>query len=275
MRKILLSIMVVAFGAALALPSIVSAHSSPPTPSPYPFTLIPNEFVGAAGDCGTGSPAGDPDKVTSEWVKTTGNPSPSIKLQKLGLTSSCIAAQVDVVTPLEGQPVSNLTELNFDVKDGWHCGNGAPRFNLQSGAKNAFLGCNFGGTQTSLGNGWTHIEFNQAQITAALATAAIAPTDTLDDLYMIFDEGSDTGPDFTGTAFVDNFSVNNQVVGSPSVPRSKNDCKNDGWKNLTDRKGTPFESESDCRDFLNNHKDRKHHHNNRHGHHYNSYKRHN
>src|SRR4029079_9620455 len=124
----------------------------------------------AAGDCGTNYPAGTPGGVVAQWDNSTGNPQPSILLQKNVPTSDCSAAGVDIITSLEGQPVSNLTELNFDYKDGGHCGAGAPRFDIQTESGTAVtLGCVYG-TSTDLGNGWTHVEFDSAQIAAAVAT---------------------------------------------------------------------------------------------------------
>jgi hypothetical protein len=108
----------------MALPLTASAA----TPA---FGLQPFEFVGAAGDCGTGYPAGT-DIVTAKWDGSTGNPAPSILLQKSGLTADCSAAGVDIFTTLEGGPVSALTELNYDYATGEHCGAGAPRFNIQT-----------------------------------------------------------------------------------------------------------------------------------------------
>jgi len=211
-----------------------SASAAPP-----PFQLHPFEFVGTVANCGV---AGT-DTVTAAWDNTTGNPAASIFLEKLGATSNCAAAGVDIVTPLEGGPVSAVTELNFDVKNGGHCGAGAPRFNLElNAASNAFLGCNSGGVQTDLGNGWTHVEFNAAAIAAAVVTAGGVPADTLTDLYIIFDEGTDTGPDFTGHVYIDNISVNGQVVGSPTSPLTKDDCKNNGWKNFN----PAFKNQGDC-----------------------------
>src|SRR6185295_10340462 len=100
-------------------------------------------------------------------------------------TSNCAAAGVDIITPLEGGPVSAVTELNFDYKDGGHCGGGAPRFNLELNASmNAFLGCNSTlGTRTpSSTPGWTHVEFSAADIATAVTTAGGSPTNTLTDL---------------------------------------------------------------------------------------------
>ncbi len=224
------------------LVAAAAAGSFAAPPPPPAFGLQPFEFVGTVANCGV---AGT-DTVTAKCDNTTGNPSPSIFLQKLGATSNCAAAGVDIITPLEGQAVSNVTELNFDYKNGGHCGAGAPRFNLElNSSSNAFLGCNSVlGTRTDLGNGWTHVEFSTADIAAAVDTAGGLPTDTLTDLYIIFDEGTYTGPDFTGTVNIDNISFNNQVVGSPTS--SSDMCKSGGWKTMTDNSGNAFKNQGDC-----------------------------
>jgi hypothetical protein len=73
---------------------------------------------------------------------------------------------------------------------------------------------------------------------------------TLQDLYIIFDEGSDTPAGGTvgtpGTVHIDNISVNNQVVGSPTSASSKDDCKNNGWQSLLDSNGKPFKNQGQC-----------------------------
>jgi len=71
--------------------------------------------VGQAGDCG---PEPGVDTVTAKWDNTTGNPAPSIFLEKLGRIENCAAAGIDIVTSLEGGPVSALTELNFQYPTG-------------------------------------------------------------------------------------------------------------------------------------------------------------
>jgi hypothetical protein len=238
--KSLLGFVALVFPGVLALSTLGAAAASPPS-----FGLQPFEFVGTVDNCGS---AGT-DTVTAEWTNSDGNPAPSILLQKLGATSNCAAAGVDIISSLEGQPVSNLAELNFDFKDGGHCGSGAPRFNLElNGTNNAFLGCNSTlGTKTpSSTTGWTHVEFSTADIAAAVVAAGGSSTDTLSDLYIIFDEGSDTGPDFTGTVNIDNISVNNQVVGSPTSASSKDDCKNNGWQSLLGSNGQPFKNQGQC-----------------------------
>jgi hypothetical protein len=227
---------------ALSVPLIAGAAPS----SPPAFGLQPFTFVGAAGDCGVGSPAGNPSEVTAKWVGDTGNPAPSILLQKNGPTSDCVAAGVDIVSSLEGGPVASLTELNFDYKTGEHCGGGAPRFNVVVDNNTYFLGCN-GGVQTDAGNGYTHVVFTPVQF----AAAGIPTTGTLNDVYIIFDEGTDTPVGGTvgtpGTVHIDNISVNNDVVGSATSPVTANDCKNGGYKNFV---SPTFTNQGQCERFV-------------------------
>jgi hypothetical protein len=255
MRKISLGIIGVMAPILMAIgPGIASA-------APPPFSLVPFEFVGTADQCG--GPAGS-DTVTANWDHSVGNPSPSIMLQKLGATSNCASAGVDIISPLEATPVSNLTELNYDYRAGEHCGAGAPRFNLQlnqTGTQNAFLGC-VAAPQTNLGNGWVHVEYNAAQIAAAVVSAGGSPASTLYDLYIIFDEGTDTPAGGTigtaGTIHIDNISVNGQVVGDPTSPVNKDQCKNGGFQNFTDNSGLPFRNQGQCIAFVHrNHNGRK------------------
>lgn len=113
------------------------------------------------------------------------------------------------------------------------------------------MGC-AGGTQTSLGNGWTHVEFTGTQLAAAYAAAGILnpATATLQDVYIIFDEGTDVPAGGTigtpGTVNIDNISVNNQVVGSPTSPVTKDECKNGGWQNFN----PAFKNQGDCVSFV-------------------------
>src|SRR5581483_492480 len=187
-----------AFSASIGLSSGIALAATPD------FSLVPFVF----------DPNHSCPGITSVWDSTTGNPAPSIFMNKPCPTGTFAASGVDIISPLEGQPVSNITELNYDYKIGDHCGAGAPRFNLQldqAGNVNAFLGCN-GGTQTPTGNGYMHVEYSTAQIQAAVLAAGGSPTDTLYDLYIIFDEGTDTPSGGTigtpGQVHLDNISVN-------------------------------------------------------------------
>lgn len=236
--------------AALAFSAVIGLVGPTASAAAPSFGLQPFEFVGTAAQCAP-APAGT-DTVTADWVNTTGNPAPSILLQKLGPTANCAAAGVDIITSLEGGPVSALTELNYDYRNDGHCGAGAPRFNIQTDQGTVIsLGCVYGTSTPTADPNWTHVEFNQAQITAALVAAGINPlTATLEDLYIIFDEGSDTPVGGTivtpGTVYLDNISVNNAVVGSPTNPASKEDCKKGGYANFVGANGQPFKNQGDC-----------------------------
>jgi hypothetical protein len=239
-QKFILGGIAAAFPVALLLSNGASAASPA-------FSLVP--FVYNPGNVCPG--------IQAVWDSTTGNTAPSIFLNKPCTTAANAASGVDIITPLEGQAVSNLTELNFDYKTGEHCGAGAPRFNLQldqAGTQNAFLGC-AGGTQTQAANGYTHVEYSAAQIQAAVLAAGGSPTSTLYDLYLIFDEGTDTPVGGTigiaGLIHIDNISVNNAVVGSPTTPTSKDQCKNGGYQNYTDDNGNTFPNQGQCVAFVN------------------------
>jgi hypothetical protein len=166
----------------------------------------------------------------------------AIFLKKGCTTATEAAAGVDVISSLEGGDITALTELNFDVLNGGHCGAGAPRFNVVVDGTTYFLGCT-AGVHTAIDSRWTHVEFTAADF----AAAGIPTTGTLEDIYIIFDEGTDTPTGGTigtaGSVVIDNISVNNQVVGSPSQPMSANDCKNGGWMKYTN---PPFKNQGQC-----------------------------
>jgi hypothetical protein len=195
---------------------------------------------------------GDSDLIPSGWVQGTGCPtkqliaiypsnSPNgtymdpgcptgdssdrenegLVLVKTGPTKNNASAGADIVG-VEGVV---LKELGYDFRRGMHCGAGAPRFNIQTtDGKSYFLGCSspapvatpapaFPGSAVS---GWTRLRwggstplkaFNAS--TGALETVT-APVRTL---QIVFDEGQDTGPDFTGMAVLDNIDVNTVLVG--------------------------------------------------------------
>jgi len=190
------------------------------------FKAKPFEFVGAAGDCGAGSPAGE-DTVEAEWVTHEGLPDAgqsdhALFLQKLGATPNCASAgaKIKKVTGI------TLSELGYDVRDGGHCGAGAPRFNVvMSNDGLHFVGCAAGPATgvlaDSQGNTWTRKRWTAADLAnPALASPPItAASGTVVSLSIVFDEGTDTGPDFTGEAFLDNIDVNGTLIGKPGLAK--------------------------------------------------------
>lgn len=201
------------------------------------YSITPWTFVGAANDCFPGSPPGNASAVVSRWDNTTGNPPPSLYLQKFALTADCSAAGATV----NGVNGITLTELNFDYRNDGHCGAGAPRYNVVTTDNvTHFFGC-FYGTHTLVGTDWTHVEFAPTD-----GFPAVTPTEVVQSIDIVFDEGTDQG---RGYAYLDNFSVNGQII-NKATPTTKDDCKNNGWMNLVDANGNTFKNQGDCVSYV-------------------------
>jgi hypothetical protein len=248
MRRIINKISV--FGAGLliplALPLAAFAQSNTNnTSSTTQFTVTPWTYVGAAGDCGTGYPAGTQNvnggmNVVSRWVNDMGNPAPSLYLQKASATTDCSAAGATV------NNVSGITlsELNFDYNSNEYCGGGAPRFNVvTSDNVTHFFGCNTGtATPSTTNSGWTHVTFDPSNTSQAFPIVAAGTT--VKSIDIVFDE--------QGFTHIDNISVNDQVISRGNSPWNKNDCKDGGYKNFSDNSGAPFKNQGQCVSFVEN-----------------------
>jgi hypothetical protein len=194
--------------AALLHTSDSSAKSgSAPAQNPHKeFTGTPFEF-----DPGhTGIVAGD-------WVKHLGLPQDNDKnrfgllLSKNGTTPTNASAGLVI----HGAKSLHLTELGFDVRNGGHCGAGAPRFNVvTSDGVTRFYGCVYGThTPNTPAPGWQRVRFftNVSYAGAPAITAGL----TVASISIDFDEGTDIGPDFSGMVVLDNIDVNGVLIGGP------------------------------------------------------------
>ena len=142
-------------------------------------------------------------------------------LAKTGPTSQIASAGVT----LTGVRGITLTELGYDIRKpgtinadprGSHCGAGAPRFNVTtSDGVIHFIGCNSPppDMQTIVGLGWIRLRW-MTPATFARAVPPIAPGATVTSISILFDEGTDTGPDMFGMAVLDNIDVNGQLIGT-------------------------------------------------------------
>ena len=178
------------------------------------FTVVPFEYD-----------PGNACNVVAEYQDGNGLPDAggtnfALLLRKGCTTATNAAAVADIVSPLEGGPISALTELGFDVKSGTgHCGAGAPRFNVQVDGNYYFLGCIYGTHSPIPGRpNWEHIVFGLADF----ALAGIPLTGTLDDLAIVFDEGTDTpvggSINTPGRILIDNINVNGEILETPVSP---------------------------------------------------------
>lgn len=188
------------------------------------FSVHPKTFVGKAGDCGTAYPAGS-EIVSAGWIKGMGlpdnggansnpftpadNPNKNddrngLLLSKNGPTPDCSAAGADI-TGAEG---AVLTELGFDIRNGTHCGAGAPRFNLEATDGFHFVGGCSNGTQTPAPQdpaNWTRVRIDPSN--PGQTFPPVAPGAKVKSISIIFDEGTDGGTG-AGLAVIDNIDIN-------------------------------------------------------------------
>jgi hypothetical protein len=200
------------------------------------YTVTPGTFVGTADQCG-GTP-GTPGGVVARWDNSVGNPAPSIYLAKTAPTTDCSAAGIDV----NGVSGGTVSELNFDFKG--VCNGGSPRFDVvTTSGYTYFFGCN-NVTPTDAGNGWQHVQFSPADAQSQLATnPPFTATTAVQSVQIVLD--------VQGSAYIDNVSVNNQVIGAPSTPTTAEGCKKGGWQHLQDANGNAFKNQGQCVSYFN------------------------
>lgn len=202
---------------------------------------IPAIFVGGAGDCFAGSPAGS-RIVTSAWLGGMGlpdnggntttaidldnanknDPHRGLLLSKNGPTPDCSAAGA-TIQGARGLLVTATFELGFDYRNGGHCGAGAPRYNVvatsPTGGANTFhfVGGCANGVKTPAPQDalqWTRVRFTNAQ-----AFPPLVPGSRIVSIELIFDEGTDAlsvpdDPNGIGLAVVDNLDIDGDLIRS-------------------------------------------------------------
>lgn len=155
--------------------------------------------------------------ITSEWVKNLGLPDDQGKdnygllLSKNGMTSANAAAVVEI-DARQLLRDTDLVALGFDVRMGGHCGAGAPRFNVvtQDGVMH-FLGCSSPPPLLVPGvpaSGWTRVR----HMNMAAAYPPIVAGSRVRSISIVFDEGTDVGPDYSGLVVLDNIYVNGEYA---------------------------------------------------------------
>lgn len=190
----------IALCAAAAMVQTAGASSKPDL-DVKPFTFDP----------------GHTSRIVSEWEKhlgeadAKGHNNYGLLLSKNSTTPTNAAAGA-TVTGVKGM---HLTELGFDFKNGSHCGAGAPRFNVvTTDGVTHFVGCAAGTQSAAPEAGWVRVRMDPSVTNVAFPP--VAPTDVVQSISIIFDEGTDTGPDFSGQAVLDNIDINGTLVGDKS-----------------------------------------------------------
>ena len=154
-----------------------------------------------------------------------------LHLEKNCDTSTNAAAGADI-TGLEGQ---TFTSASFTLASTSQCQGGSPRFDVVTTTGLFYLGCN-----NVIPNGTTYT-FTPATLAAA-GNQVPFPTGTIQAIDVLID--------VQGTADLSNITVNGQVqvpAPAPATPKTKDDCKNGGWKNFTN---PAFKNQGDCVSFV-------------------------
>jgi hypothetical protein len=171
-----------------------------------------NKFVAGPAYTDPACPTGDPkDKRNAGLLLAKTGPTPNI------------AAAVAELKNVKG---ITLTELGYDIRKagpailddrGSHCGAGAPRFNVETTTGFFFVGCaSPPPTTQSPGNGFIRLRWGGGGPLVGFnaSTGLLVPiTGTVKSITILFDEGTDTGPDNFGLAVIDNIDVNGVLVG--------------------------------------------------------------
>src|SRR5947209_7494778 len=173
----------------------------------------------------------DPTKtnyVAAQWVKGLGEadasgPNNFAVLVSKSTETAANASSGVVITGAEGIVLNSSTSvLGFDIRDGSHCGAGAPRFNVVTmDGITHFLGCQAATTvsadtgEPALEAGWTRKKLTPSDLNQAFPTipmGAMSTQNTVSSIAIVFDEGTDQG---VGFAILDNININGVFLGRP------------------------------------------------------------
>lgn len=200
------------FGAAM----IAGLFAAPATRADQPLIVQPGVYD-----------PGHTGIVDAAWVTKQGLPDPNgnadhaLYLQKFGLTTDNAAAGADV-KGVNGIVVTPGFHLGFDVRLDGHAGAGAPRFDVVATDGFHFVGGPANGTVTgtttdSRGRAWERVRFDTQN--PAQSFPVFAPGARLISVSIVFDEGTDAGPDFTGYVYLDNIDINGTLIGKPGAAK--------------------------------------------------------
>jgi len=204
--------------------SIQALAADDANPKVKPIKVKPAAFIGSSTDC-PGLPQGS-NIVTARWLPGIGLPddgSPNttnpantdphfgLLLSKNGPTQTCSAATASI-TGVTGEVI---TELGFDLRNGTHCGGGAPRFNIIT-TDNVFHAASCGDSSESPAPQdpahWTRIRVDLA----TQVFPPLPPNAAIMTLAIVYDEGSDApstqDPQGSGLSVIDNIDINGTIV---------------------------------------------------------------
>lgn len=215
--------MVAALAAFFAFAAVAVAAPAPKLSNvvpwefrPFGSNLVESDWINHIGCPHKAAINGVPDAYTDPGCPTqsvTDRNVQGLLLSKGGPTADIASAGAK----LEGVRGIVLQELGYDIRKhggfesplGSHCGAGAPRFNVVTSFGLHFIGCASPDPLPQvLGDGWTRLRWDPLT-----AFPPIPPGAAVETIDIVFDEGTDTGPDHFGMAILDNISVNGFDIG--------------------------------------------------------------
>jgi hypothetical protein len=171
-----------------------------PTSQTFPNALTGMNDTYADSGC----PSGDPKDSHNE----------GLLMAKTGPTANNASAEAQLK---KVRGISPLFELGYDIRksvgEGSHCDNGSPRFDvITTDGNDHFVGCaSPAPLVTATSPGWQRLRWTTAQLAAAFPP--ISPSETVQRIDIVFDDGQ-TGTAFPfGAAILDNIDVNGTIVG--------------------------------------------------------------
>jgi hypothetical protein len=193
----------------------------------------PWTFVGKAGDCGPGYPAGS-RIVTAAWLGgmglpdadgdtalngvpgTRNDPHLGLLLNKNGPTPDCSSSGA-TIKGVKGMVVDAAFALGYDYRNGGHCGAGAPRFNVDTNNGFFFVGCANAPKSNAPQDPaqWTRARSTLVTCGVECFPTAIPAGSRIKSINIVFDEGTDTANNDTegvGLAVIDNIFVNGEYI---------------------------------------------------------------
>jgi hypothetical protein len=157
-------------------------------------------------------PAGS-NSVAASWIDGTGASSSipaDARQQGLLLSKTSAAAnQAQAGVVLRNVEGISLTELGYDIRNGGQCTAKSPRFVIVTSDDVVHkLGCSTGTAQPAPARGWKRLRFDPSS--SAQTAPAIAPGTKVKSLYLVLDDGPETGPSMV---VLDNININGTFIG--------------------------------------------------------------
>jgi hypothetical protein len=153
------------------------------------------------------------NSVAATWVDATGasttTPSDSRQQGLLLSKTSTASNQAQAGVTISNAEGISLTALGYDIRTGGQCTAKSPRFVVVTSDDVVHkIGCSTGTSQSAPAAGWTRLRFDPTN--PAQATPAIAAGTKVKSIYLVLDDGPETG---ASMVVLDNININGTFIG--------------------------------------------------------------